>query len=36
VIGVATTHSIDKLTGTDLAVGRLDELSIETVGSLFL
>jgi len=36
VIGVATTHSIDKLTGTDLAVGRLDELSLETVGSLFL
>jgi beta-phosphoglucomutase-like phosphatase (HAD superfamily) len=35
VIGVATTHPKEKLSGTDLAVERLDELSLEQVARLF-
>lgn len=36
VIGVATTHPKDRLSGTDLVVGRLDELTLERVQALFL
>jgi HAD superfamily hydrolase (TIGR01509 family) len=35
VIGVATTHAKSDLVGTDLAVGRLDELTLAQVEKLF-
>lgn len=34
VVGVATTHPLEELTDADLAVRRLDELSVDAVGAL--
>lgn len=35
VIGIATTHPLEELTHADLAVHRMDELSIEELGQWF-